>query len=241
MPVSKTARRRLLILELRRRPVDRPARRRFHRGVAVDRLAEHVEDAPERAFADRHRDRAAGAASPPRRAPARRSNRARGSAPGCRPARPALRASARAPASRFRRARRPSPPVPASTVARRMRVLVHRDVQRVVDVRQRLGRELDVHDVPEHLDDFSGIGQPFLLMFLMHLACSTASSVPYHSTPSASAPPTISSSSLVIAAWRALFIAIVSSSISFDALSVALVIATSCAAKNAASVSSIAE
>ena len=31
-----------------------------------------------------------------------------------------------------------------------------RDVQRVVDVRQRLGRELDVDDVAEHLDDLSG-------------------------------------------------------------------------------------
>src|SRR5579863_1151310 len=62
-----------------------------------------------------------------------------------------------------------------------------------------------------------------------------------YSTPRASAPPTISRSSFVIAAWRALFMAIVSSSMSLDALSVALVIATSCAAKNAASVSSIVE
>ena len=46
----------------------------------------------------------------------------------------------------------------------------------------------------------------------------------------ASAPPTISKISLVIAAWRALFISTVFWSISFLALSVALFIATSWAA-----------
>ncbi len=32
-----------------------------------------------------------------------------------------------------------------------------RNVQRVVDLRQRLGRELDVDDVAEYLNDFSGL------------------------------------------------------------------------------------
>ena len=60
----ENARRRILILELRRRPVDRPMRGGLDRLVGVDRLAEHVEDASQRAFADRNRDRAAGARAP---------------------------------------------------------------------------------------------------------------------------------------------------------------------------------
>jgi len=54
------------------------------------------------------------------------------------------------------------------------------------------------------------------------------------------APATISRSSVVIAVWRALFISTVYASMSLPAFSVALFIAMSCAAKNAASVSSIA-
>ena len=76
------------------------------------------------------------------------------------------------------------------TVASRLRVFVDANRQRVVDLRQRLGREFDVHDVAEHLDDFTGGSHDFY---------------PFLSR-SASAPPTISRSSLVIAAWRALFI-----------------------------------
>ena len=48
------ARRRILILELGSRPVNRPHRGGFHRFVAVDRLAEHVENASQRAFAYRN-------------------------------------------------------------------------------------------------------------------------------------------------------------------------------------------
>jgi hypothetical protein len=43
------------------------------------------------------------------------------------------------------------------TVSGGVRILVHVDDERVVDLRQRLRRELDVYDVSEHLDDFSGI------------------------------------------------------------------------------------
>ena len=50
-----------LIFERRRRAVDRPALLRVDRPIReVDRLAEHVHDAPERGRADRHRDRRAG-------------------------------------------------------------------------------------------------------------------------------------------------------------------------------------
>ena len=52
-------RRRLLVLQLRRRTVNRPSRRGLYRLVAVDRLAEHVENSPERPFADGHFDRTA--------------------------------------------------------------------------------------------------------------------------------------------------------------------------------------
>ena len=51
----------------------------------VHRLADDVDDAPERLVADRHRDRAAGVASPPGRAPGLRSSPWRWCAPCSRP------------------------------------------------------------------------------------------------------------------------------------------------------------
>ena len=49
-----------LVLQRRRRTVDRPALLRLHRAIReVDRLAEHVQHAAERLRADRHRDRLA--------------------------------------------------------------------------------------------------------------------------------------------------------------------------------------
>src|SRR4029077_19311396 len=49
-----------LLLERRRRPVDRQVLFRLHRTAVVLGPAEDVHDAPERALADRHRDRRAG-------------------------------------------------------------------------------------------------------------------------------------------------------------------------------------
>jgi hypothetical protein len=60
MPVSNTDAS-SPVLELRRRTVDRVGLLGFGTGpLLVDRLAEHVEDAPEALLADRHRDRRAG-------------------------------------------------------------------------------------------------------------------------------------------------------------------------------------
>ena len=154
MPVSKILRRRILRLELRRRTVNRPHRRGLHRLVDVDRFAENVEDASERAFADRNRDRSAGGGNRRAAHADRRSIPSPGSALGCCRVRPALRASSRAPASRYRRVRCQSARI---ALRRSCRVIfVHANRQRVVDLRQRFGRELDVDDVAEHLDDFTG-------------------------------------------------------------------------------------
>ena len=50
---------RLQVAECRRLTVDRPALDALDRGLVVDRLADHVPDAPERRVADGHRDRPA--------------------------------------------------------------------------------------------------------------------------------------------------------------------------------------
>ena len=47
------------------------------------------------------------------------------------------------------------------------------DAQRVVDLRQRLGREPDVDDVAEHLNDFSG-SQPFLYPYVAVRSCANS-------------------------------------------------------------------
>ena len=60
IPVSKISVVGLRAVERRRLAVDRPALALLDRVALVDRLAEHVEDPPERPLADRHRDRAAG-------------------------------------------------------------------------------------------------------------------------------------------------------------------------------------
>ena len=57
-PVSKTSTSVGLLLERGRGAVDRQVRLGVDRALAVDRVAEHVEDAAERRLADRHRDRA---------------------------------------------------------------------------------------------------------------------------------------------------------------------------------------
>ncbi len=152
-PRLEDARRRLLVLKFGRGAVNRPVRRRLHRSVAVDRLPENVEDAPQRAFADGHRDRAADAAHG--RAADKPIGRPKRETAHLVIAQLVLHLE-RQLARRHRRSAEIDAVRGGRTVAARV-ILVYADTQRIIDLRQRLGIKFHVHDVAEHLDDLSGI------------------------------------------------------------------------------------
>ena len=148
------ARRRFLILQRGRRAVNRPLRRRIDRRVAIDRFAEHVEDASERAFTNRNGDRSTGAAH--------------GSAAHDAVGRPECETTYLVVAefvlyfqNEIARGHRASAEVAIGCLCSG----VDRQDERVVDPRQRLGRKLNVDDVAQNLDDLSGIGSHGVSVF----------------------------------------------------------------------------
>src|SRR5262249_50270142 len=185
-----------LALEARRRPVDRPALLRGHGTIReVHRLPEHVQHASERLGADRHGDRRAEVHG--------------------------VDAAAQA-VGRLHRDR--ADPVFAEVLFHlrddlgRLAVDLECDLQRVVDVRQAPGLELDVDDRSDDLYDLADV-------------CRGCSS---HKFYCATAPDTTSIISRVIAAWRTLFMYSVRLPIISAEFLVAVSIAVICAAKNAA-------
>ncbi len=215
IPGLENLRGRVLRRKARRIAVNRPIGGRLDRSIGIDGLAEHVEDPPERAFADGNRNRAA---------------RVDDGLTAYQSVGRTHRQTANLIVTEFvlhlehqlaRLHRRAAQLDAVRRRRRRMPVLLAVGAaadlhgERRIDFRQRVRRKLDVDDVPQHLDDLPG-------SLVCHLfPCQPAS---------ASAPPTISSISFVIAPCRALFICSVNSSMSLPALSVALLIATSCAA-----------
>ncbi len=91
MPVSKTSGLGRTPRQRRRRPVHGAPLHIGRRGLAIDRVAEHVEHAREHALADRRLQRPAGIAPPPCRRPAPGSASAQSRARGAHPAAPAPR------------------------------------------------------------------------------------------------------------------------------------------------------
>ena len=188
---------RRLVGEGRRCPVDRVASLALHGALAVDRLADDVEEPPERVLSDGHRDRAAGVGH--------------------------LHAASQAVGGLHRDGAHPVVP----------EVLLHlrRDFlaalvlalhgEGVVDLGQLALLEAHVEDGTDDLDDLARPGRFLLLHGCLH--CHLC--YPF----SASAPEAISSISLVIRVWRALFAASVRSPMMSSAASVALRIATICA------------
>ena len=117
------------------RTVNGQARRVDRRGLVVDWLAQHVEDAAQRLWADRHGDRTASVIGRLAAAACRRSD------PCQRNARRCCRATAR-------------PRAPAAPASRR-----ERHLDGIVDIGQLIRRELDVHHVAQHLgNDTLGAG-----------------------------------------------------------------------------------
>ena len=126
-----------LLLQRRRRAVNRPALLRLDRPIReVDRLAEHVQHAPERRRADRHRNRRPGVGRPHARAACRRSASSRPCARGSRPGAAGPR--------RSRRWRRPP---------------TGRPPRRATRCRSRADGplELHVHHGTDHLDDLADV------------------------------------------------------------------------------------
>ena len=144
----------ILRFEFRRRAVDRPARRRFHGLVGIDRLAQHVEDASERAFADGNRDRAAGRGDG--RAAHETVGRSHRETAHLVVAQIVLHFQNEI-AGLHRRAAELGAALRRGGRAVLGRVVfVDAQRQRVVEVRKRVLRKLDVHDVSEHLNDLTG-------------------------------------------------------------------------------------
>ena len=156
-------RRRILRDEVGRRTVDRPVRGCLDRLVGIDRLAEHVENAPECPFADRNRDRGPGVGH--RRAAHETVGRTHREAAHLVVAQFVLhferqvaglhRGAAQFNLSFFAfRVLGVQLRDPVASGGRLDTTDVNR--QRIVNIRQRLRRELDVNDVAEHLHDFTG-------------------------------------------------------------------------------------
>ena len=161
--------------------------------AAVDRPAQHVEDAPQHRFADGHGDRAAGV----------------------------LHGLAAAQA--VGGVHRHAPHLVVGEVLlhlqhQRLLAVCGLHLQGVVDRRQLAGRKLDVDDRADDLGDGAGGALCHVLLRFESL------SLAYEA--SASAPPTMSSISVVIPSCRALLYDRVSSSTSSSAFWVALRIAT---------------
>src|SRR5262245_58412185 len=214
---------RRLVLERRSRTMDRIRLLRVDGRALVDRLADDVENAPERLRPDRDRDRRAGVVH----------------------GHPA--------AETVGRGHRDRPHLALAQVLRHLEgkllrvgedvlVLDALDQQRVVDGRQSARLELDVDDRPDDLNDLArahasapsitGSSRPrrpqLALLRLLARRCRGPPQLPLPCL-SASAPPTMSSSSLVIFSWRALLNWIVRTSI----ISLAFFVAASIAVMRA--------
>ena len=207
-----------LVGEGRRVAMDRHLMRRVERRAFIDRLADDVDQAAESFGTDRHRYRAAGIAD-------------------LHPAHQSLgRVHRDASHGVFAEMLCDLEHEVALVVAERG----VGDAQRVEDRGQRAVAKLDVDDVAQNLVDAAGgwfshnLQFSWLAIFLVNSCIAERAG----QTLRASAPPTISISSVVIVAWRARFISSVSRSIMSAALLVALSIAVMRAPCSLASASS---